>query len=58
MEYNPATFHKAYGYFAEEVLLCDQSSLLWKDSGGYEDSVYWRSFRRFVKHTKKRGYKL
>jgi len=53
LAYNPATFKGAYGYFADEVLLCANSNLLWDASDRYEKSVYWRSFARFVVSTKK-----
>jgi hypothetical protein len=58
LEYNPATFRKAYGFFSEEVLLCSESNLLWKDDVRYDKSVYWRSFTKLVKATKKAGYEL
>jgi hypothetical protein len=58
LEYNPASFAKAYGYFSEEVLLCAESSLLWEGEERYNKSVYWRSFGRFVIATRKRGYTL
>jgi hypothetical protein len=32
LEYNPAAFKKACGFFSEEVLLCAESSLLWLES--------------------------
>jgi hypothetical protein len=52
LEYNPATFRKAYGFFAEEVALCANSELMWADDKKYDESVYWRSFNRFVNATK------
>src|SRR5271157_2015040 len=59
LEYNPATFKKAYGFFSEEVLLCAESTLLWKDEPvPYRESVYWRSFTRFVDNTKDAGHTL
>ncbi len=58
LEYNPATFRKAYGFFSEEVLLCAESSLLWEGEARYDNSVYWRSFNKFVTATRKRGYVL
>jgi len=58
LEYNPATFRKAYGFFSEEVLLCAESSLLWQDDLRFDKSVYWRSFTRFVTATRKAGYTL
>jgi hypothetical protein len=58
LEYNPASFSKAYGYFSEEVLLCAESSLLWKGEARYDKSVYWRSFNKLVIATRKRGYVL
>ena len=59
LEYNPATFRKAYGFFSEEVLLCAESFQLWTDGDvRYDQSIYWRSFSRFVLATKKRGYAL
>jgi hypothetical protein len=56
LEYNPATFRKAYGFFSEEVLLCGESSLLWEGETRYDSSVYWRSFSRFVTATRNHGY--
>lgn len=58
LEYTPATFRKAYGFFSEEVLLCAESSLLWPPRGRYDESVYWRSFNNFVKATREAGYAL
>jgi hypothetical protein len=58
LEYNPATFRKAYGFFSEEVLLCAESSLLWPPKERYDESVYWRSFNKFVKATREAGYAL
>jgi hypothetical protein len=58
LEYNPASFKKAYGFFSEEVLLCAESSLLWDGDARYDNSVYWRSFKRFVTATRNRGYTL
>jgi hypothetical protein len=58
LEYNPARFRKAYGFFSEEVLLCAESSLLWDGEEPYDRSVYWRSFNRLVIATKKSGYTL
>lgn len=58
LEYNPATFRKAYGFFSEEVLLCAESSLLWPPNGRFNESVYWRSFNKFVNATREAGYAL
>jgi hypothetical protein len=58
LEYNPASFRKAYGFFSEEVLLCAESSLLWEGDARYDKSVYWRSFTRFVIATRNRGFAL
>ena len=58
LEYNPATFRKAYGFFFEEVLLCAESSLLWPPKERYDESAYWASFNRFVKATRRSGYAL
>jgi hypothetical protein len=56
LEYNPATFKKAYGVFADEVMLCANSELLWADEDArYDQSVYWKSFSRFVDRTKSRS---
>lgn len=56
--YNPATFRKAYGYFSGEVLLCAESTLMWEGDLRYDESVYWRSFSKFVHSTRKAGYRL
>jgi hypothetical protein len=58
LEFNPATFRKAYGFFSEEVLLCAESSLLWPPNERYDESVYWKSFSKFVKSTREAGYAL
>jgi hypothetical protein len=58
LEYNPASFRKAYGFFSEEILLCANSSLLWKGERPYDKSVYWRSFNRLVIATRRSGYAL
>ena len=58
LEYNPATFKKAYGFFSQEVLLCAESCLLWPPNERYDESAYWRSFNKFVKSTRKAGYTL
>jgi|ERR1039457_4669939 hypothetical protein len=57
LEYNPATFVKAYGIFAEEVLLCADSNILWVGDD-YRTSAFWRSFAKFVSSTKGKGYSL
>ena len=58
LEYNPATFHKAYGFFSEEVLLCAESEKLWQNSNrapdDYKTSVFWRSFATFANATQRR----
>ena len=58
LEYHPATFRKAYGFFSEEVLLCAESSLLWPPKERYDESFYWRSFNKFVKATREAGYAI
>jgi hypothetical protein len=50
------TTRSAYRPFAEAVLLCDESLILWPD--GERKKAFWIAFNDFAKATKRQGYFL
>jgi hypothetical protein len=50
------TSRKAYRPFAEAVLLCDESKMMWPEEE--RAKAFWIAFNQFVAATKRQGYYL
>jgi hypothetical protein len=58
LAYSRGAGKRAYGVFAQEVLLCHHSKLLWADERPPYSDDYWRSFKQFARFTEARGFQI
>jgi len=48
-EFDSVSIEAAYNTLGQEVILCDESKLMWQDENPPRSDTYWRLFNKFAK---------